>query len=108
MDQYTLLKIRQSSSTNHGKAQQRNCSFDLWDITLISKPASCWDTEMIMLVLTVQYYKSEVSWHSSQRSLTACIISSLLIGDSETSQVLPALLSPPSPASQGVSYAMRA
>ena len=51
---------------------------------------------------------SEVSWHSSQRSLTACIISSLLIGDSETSQVLPALLSPPSPASQGVSYAMRA
>ena len=29
---------------------------------------------------------SEVSWHSSQRSLTACIISSPLIGDSETSQ----------------------
>ena len=36
-----------------------------------------------------------VSWHSSQRSLTVCIISSPLIGDSETSQVLPArLLSP--------------
>ena len=47
---YTLLKIRQSSSTNHGKAQQRNCSFDLWDITLISKPDSCWDPEMIKSV----------------------------------------------------------
>ena len=45
--------------------------------------------------------QSEVGWQSSQRSLTACIISTPLIGDSETSQV-----SPPSPASHGVMQAL--